>query len=158
MLVEVTEQLASALLAQGKMLTTAESCTGGWVAEAITAISGSSQWFERGFITYSNLAKVEMLGVSQESLAKFGAVSEQTAKEMAEGALQNSHAQVAIATTGIAGPIGGTTVKPVGTIWFAWAFVGAETKTVKQLFKGDRQAIRKKAVAFALQTLLQQLA
>ena len=151
------EQVGVALLAQKKMLATAESCTGGWLAEAVTAIPGSSQWFERGFVTYSNTAKIEMLGVRQENLEKFGAVSEPTAREMAEGALRNSHAQVTIATTGIAGPAGGTTIKPVGTVCFAWAFSASETKMATKLFHGDRRAIREQAVAFALQNLLRHL-
>src|ERR1035437_4219013 len=107
------------LRAKGLMLTTAESCTGGWVAQAVTAIAGSSAWFERGFVTYSDAAKQEMLGVSARTLAAHGAVSEQTARKMAIGALAHSHAQVALAITGIAGPDGGSAEKPVGTVCFA---------------------------------------
>ena len=157
MLTRLAQQVGEVLLTQQAMLATAESCTGGGVAEAMTAISGSSQWFDRGFVTYSNTAKQEMLGIAEKTLQNFGAVSEQIAKEMAEGALQNSHAQVALSTTGIAGPDGGSVAKPVGTVCFAWAFSDIETQTTTQLFSGDRAVIREQAVVFALQQLLIQL-
>ena len=157
MLTLLVQEVGELLSARQLMLTTAESCTGGGVAEAITAIPGSSQWFDRGFVIYSNLAKKEILGVSEKTLQNFGAVSEQTAQVMAEGALQNSHAQVALATTGIAGPDGGSVAKPVGTVCFARAFSELETQTNTQLFPGDRAAIREQAVMFALQQLLLQL-
>jgi len=136
------------------MLATAESCTGGMVASAITDISGSSAWFERGFVTYSNLAKIEMIGVPATLIEQHGAVSEPVAKAMAEGALRNSRAQVSIAITGVAGPAGGSEAKPVGTVSFAWSnrlHTGVET----QLFKGDREQVRTQAAAHALRKLLE---
>ena len=139
---------------QGLMLAAAESCTGGWVAQIVTSVSGSSEWFERGFVTYTNLSKREMLGVKTMILSRHGAVSEPTARAMAEGALANSHAQVAVAITGIAGPTGGTPEKPVGTVCFAWAGKKRDTVSAKHLFTGDREGIRRQAVATALQGLL----
>lgn len=139
---------------QGLMLATAESCTGGWAAQAVTSVSGSSEWFERGFITYTNISKREMLGVETTILSRHGAVSEPTARAMAEGALAHSHAQVAIAITGIAGPSGGTPEKPVGTVCFAWAGRKRDTVTAKHHFTGDRESIRRHAVVTALQGLL----
>ena len=136
------------------MLATAESCTGGMVASAITDISGSSAWFERGFVTYSNLAKIEMIGVPATLIEQHGAVSEPVAKAMAEGALRNSRAQVSVAITGVAGPAGGSDAKPVGTVSFAWSNrldTGVET----QLFKGDREQVRAQAAAHALRKLLE---
>jgi nicotinamide-nucleotide amidase len=138
----------------GLMLATAESCTGGWVAQAVTSVSGSSEWFERGFVTYTNISKREMLGVKTTILSRYGAVSEQTARAMAEGALAHSHAQVAIAITGIAGPTGGTPEKPVGTVCFAWGGKKRDTITARHHFNGDRENIRRQAVATALQGLL----
>lgn len=137
-----------------QLLATAESCTGGMVAEVITSIAGSSNWFERGFVTYSNSAKQEMLGVKLTTLEKFGAVSEEVAREMAEGALQHSPAQISLAITGIAGPNGGTKEKPVGTVWFAWAGTDLTTQTQHQLFSDDRTHIREQATLFALQGLM----
>ena len=139
---------------QGLMLATAESCTGGWAAQIVTSVSGSSEWFERGFVTYTNISKREMLGVKTTILSRHGAVSEPTARAMAEGALANSHAQVAVAITGIAGPSGGTPEKPVGTVCFAWAGKKRDTVSAKHLFSGDREGIRRQAVATALQGLL----
>ncbi len=139
---------------QGLMLVTAESCTGGWMAQIMTSVAGSSEWFERGFVAYTNLAKREMLGVKTAILSRYGAVSEQTARAMAEGALTHSHAQVAIAITGIAGPSGGTPEKPVGTVCFAWAGKKRDTLGRKQIFSGDREGVRRKAVAAALQGVL----
>ena len=135
------------------MLVTAESCTGGQLAQTITSIAGASAWFERGFITYSNLSKQQMLGVNQTLLNQFGPVSEETAIAMATGALKNSAAQVSIAITGIAGPDGGTEKTPVGTLWTTW--IGKDfSKTLCQHHSGDRLIIRYNAVEFALQTLL----
>jgi nicotinamide-nucleotide amidase len=145
------------LKAKGLMLATAESCTGGWAAQVVTAIAGSSNWFERGFVTYSNAAKHEMLGVSERTLAAYGAVSEQTAQEMAAGALTHSHAHVALAITGIAGPSGGTPDKPVGTVCFGWAEKGGNTSAVTHIFKGDREAVRRQSVITALQGVLELL-
>ena len=150
-------EVVHALKRQGLMLATAESCTGGWMAQVITSVAGSSEWFERGFVAYTNLAKREMLGVSTTTLSRYGAVSEQTARAMAEGALTHSHAQVALAITGIAGPSGGTPEKPVGTVCFAWAVKKRDTISRKQVFSGDREAVRRQAVVTALQGLLEYL-
>ncbi|WP_395070429.1 CinA family protein [Paraburkholderia silvatlantica] len=135
------------------MLATAESCTGGMVATAITDISGSSVWFERGFVTYSNQAKTEMIGVPPELIDKHGAVSEPVARAMAEGALSNSRAQVSLAITGIAGPGGGTPEKPVGMVSFGWSN-RLHTSVETLVFKGDREQIRVQAAAHALRGLL----
>jgi nicotinamide-nucleotide amidase len=135
-------------------IATAESCTGGWVAQVITHTAGSSAWFERGFVTYSNAAKIEMLGVRAATLAEHGAVSEATACEMAAGALAKSTASIALAITGIAGPTGGSKSKPVGTVCFAWCRAGEAAQTETQHFSGDREAIRRQAVVYALQGLL----
>ena len=144
-------QVGALLKAHGLMLATAESCTGGGVAQAITDVSGSSAWFERGFITYSNLAKQQMLRVSEETLKQHGAVSEATVREMVAGALKNSTAQVALAVTGIAGPDGGTADKPVGTVWFAWGIKGGATHSQRHQIGGDRAEVRAQAVQIALQ-------
>jgi nicotinamide-nucleotide amidase len=147
-------EVVNVLKRQELMLATAESCTGGWVAQVITSVAGSSEWFERGFVAYTNLAKREMLGVSTTILSRYGAVSEQTARAMAEGALTHSHAQVALAITGIAGPSGGTPEKPVGTVCFAWAAKKRDTQSRKHVFTGDRENVRRQAVATSLQGLL----
>ncbi|MDA1108091.1 MAG: nicotinamide-nucleotide amidohydrolase family protein [Proteobacteria bacterium] len=136
------------------MLVTAESCTGGWVAQAITAVPGSSAWFERGFITYTNIAKHEMLGVPAATLRAHGAVSEPAVCSMAEGALRHSHAQISLAVSGIAGPGGATKSKPLGTVCFAWAGCGRETRSRTEHFTGDREAVRRQAVVAALQGVL----
>ena len=136
------------------MLTTAESCTGGWVAQTLTSVVGSSHWFERGFVTYTNIAKQEMLGVNPQTLEEFGAVSEQTVKEMALGALKHSHAQIALAISGVAGPGGGSPEKPVGTVCFAWAAEGYPTVYTRQHFAGNRENVRSQSVAIALQGVL----
>jgi nicotinamide-nucleotide amidase len=138
-------------------LATAESCTGGWIATAITAVSGSSAWFERGFVTYSNEAKQESLGVASDTLSKHGAVSEAVAREMAQGALGRSHAQVSVAVTGVAGPTGGTPDKPVGTVCLAWAGPGGAVGSVTRNFAGDREQVRRQSVLAALQGLLERL-
>ncbi|MBK1680350.1 CinA family protein [Rhodocyclus tenuis] len=149
--------LGEQLLARGEMLATAESCTGGWVAQCATAIAGSSAWFERGFVTYANEAKQEMLGVSAATIASHGAVSEATALAMAEGALAHSRAQWAVAVTGIAGPAGGSAAKPVGTVCFAWAGSDGMRAVATRHFAGDRQQIRAASVACALTGLLERL-
>ncbi len=136
------------------LLATAESCSGGWVAKIITDTPGSSAWFERGFVTYSNLSKQEMLGVRAATLETHGAVSEQTVQEMAEGALQNSAAQLALAVSGIAGPAGEVAGKPVGTVCFAWASEEQPTVTRTKHFSGDRKAVRRHSVETALQGIL----
>ncbi|MBX3617137.1 MAG: CinA family protein [Nitrosomonas sp.] len=136
------------------MLVTAESCTGGWAGQAITAISGSSAWYERGFITYSNTSKHEMLGVQKTTLDQFGAVSPQTATEMAAGALNRSYAQISIAITGIAGPDGGTAEKPIGMVCFGWAHKNGLIRQETYYFNGNRETIRYQAVITALQGVL----
>jgi nicotinamide-nucleotide amidase len=153
----LSEQVGSALQRRGAMLATAESCTGGWIAQAITSVAGSSDWFERGFVTYSDLAKQQMLGVRSETLAQHGAVSEQAVCEMAAGALRSSEAQIAVAVSGIAGPSGGTPEKPVGTVWFAWVADWAGTRARVGHFAGDRDAVRRQAVGMALQGVLELL-
>lgn len=146
--------LTQQLMAQQKMLVTAESCTGGGLAQALTDLANSSSWFERGYVTYSNAAKEELLDVKPETLAHHGAVSEACAREMAEGALKHSHADLAIAITGIAGPTGGSHDKPVGTVWFAWTSQDQTILTTCQQFDGDRLAIRHQAIQFAITILL----
>lgn len=146
----LAEDLAHELLERGWMCATAESCTGGGIAAALTELAGSSSWFERGFVTYSNEAKVEMLGVAAATIARFGAVSEQTAREMAKGALSHSRAAAALAVTGIAGPTGGTVDKPVGTVAFGWAVAGQPATTRMRCFEGNRQAIRQAAIEHAI--------
>ncbi|MFO1412514.1 MAG: CinA family protein [Burkholderiales bacterium] len=142
--------VGAALAARGWLAATAESCTGGLVAGAITEIAGSSAWFDRGFVTYSNEAKEELLGVAPATLAAHGAVSEPTARAMAEGALARSRAHVAVAITGIAGPGGATPGKPVGMVCFAWAVRGGATRALTRQFAGDRAAVRSAAVVEAL--------
>jgi nicotinamide-nucleotide amidase len=150
-------ELAESLTRQGRMLTLAESCTGGWVAKVCTDLPGSSAWFERGFVTYTNESKQEMLGVSGETLERHGAVSEQTVSEMAMGALARSHAQLAVAISGIAGPGGGSEQKPVGTVCFAWARSGVGAQAERVCFDGDREAVRRQSVAHALRGAQRQL-
>jgi len=156
-MMELAQSIAMRLMARGEMLATAESCTGGWAAQALTALAGSSNWFERGFVTYSNAAKEEMLGVPPETLAHHGAVSEETAREMALGALSHSRAAVALAITGIAGPSGGTLEKPVGMVCFAWAAKGGATRSETRRFAGDREAVRRQSVERALAGVLELL-
>lgn len=139
------------------MLVTAESCTGGWVAQAVTSIAGSSDWFERGFVTYSNDSKQELLGVRSETLSRHGAVSEEAAREMAQGALARSKGTVALAVTGVAGPGGGSAAKPVGMVCFAWASKHAVQSETRR-FSGDRESVRKQSVIRALEGVLEQLA
>ncbi len=145
------------LLASGRMLVTAESCTGGWVAEAMTMVPGSSQWFERGFITYTNLAKHEMLGVQVATLELHGAVSEPTVREMVAGALAHSPGDVALAVSGVAGPNGGTAAKPVGMVCLAWGLRGGEPVAVTRHFPGDREVVRRYSVIAALEGLIKTL-
>ena len=155
--------LAAALLARRWRMATAESCTGGLIAAACTARAGSSDWFERGFVSYSNAAKTELLGVPAALIEAHGAVSEPVARAMAAGALARSHAQLAVAVTGVAGPGGGSAAKPVGTVWLAWAWrdpvaAGAvATEALLQHFDGDRAAVRRDTVACALQGLIDKL-
>lgn len=147
-------KIGQSLVQRDWMLVTAESCTGGWVGQAVTAVSGSSAWYERGYITYSNTAKCEMLGVQQTTLDHYGAVSPQTAQEMATGALNRSHAQISVSITGIAGPDGGTAAKPVGMVCFAWATQDGLVQQETHYFSGDRESIRRQAVATALEGVL----
>lgn len=155
------EQLAArvgeALSARGWLLATAESCTGGWAATVITAVAGSSGWFERGFVTYSNQAKQELLGVDADTLAAHGAVSEAVVEEMARGALAASRAQASLAVSGVAGPGGGTPAKPVGTVCLAWSLRDGETRSRRVHCPGDRRAVRREAVRLALEGLLSML-
>ncbi|MDQ3260973.1 MAG: nicotinamide-nucleotide amidohydrolase family protein [Pseudomonadota bacterium] len=152
------EQLAAkvgrALQNAGLSLVTAESCTGGWVGEAVTAIAGSSDWFDRGFVTYSNAAKREVLGIAAATLDQFGAVSEETAREMALGALKHSHAQISVAVTGIAGPGGGSVDKPVGTVCFAWANNDTALRSERHVLPGDRTEVRRQSVVIALRGII----
>ncbi|SMF95999.1 nicotinamide-nucleotide amidase [Methylomagnum ishizawai] len=150
----LARQVGAALDAAGWMLATAESCTGGGVAACVTDVAGSSAWFDRGFVTYSNEAKIDMLGVDPETLREHGAVSEATVREMVEGAVRLSWANIAVAVSGIAGPGGGSPDKPVGLVWFAWARDGRETVARCERFEGDRRAVRGQAVAVALRGVL----
>ncbi len=152
-LTDLAKRLAAVLQRRGESLVTAESCTGGWVAKVCTDLPGSSAWFDRGFVTYSNAAKQELLGVSAGALERHGAVSEQTVREMAEGALQHSRAQWALAISGLAGPGGGSAEKPVGTVWFAWSGPGGWVMSRRYRFDGDREAIRRRSVATTLSVL-----
>ncbi len=151
---KLTLQVAELLLDKNFFLTTAESCTGGWIAKCCTDLNGSSAWFDRGFVTYSNQAKQDMLGVSEIILNEFGAVSEPTALEMAAGAIKFSHATISVAVTGIAGPTGGTTAKPVGTVWIAWSHQNGTTIGALHHFTGDRESIRRQAVSAALEGII----
>ncbi len=154
---DLSRALGAVLLERGEWLTAAESCTGGWLAQSVTAIAGSSGWFDRGFVTYSNAAKVEMIAVPETTLERHGAVSEPTARAMAQGALAHSRADWSVAITGIAGPSGGSPEKPVGTVCFAWAQKdgGCEAQTCR--FEGDRAAVREQSVRHALRGLLARL-
>ncbi|WP_041945984.1 CinA family protein [Variovorax paradoxus] len=144
---------AELLLKKGWMLATAESCTGGLIAGACTELAGSSAWFERGFVSYSNAAKTELLGVDAALIEAHGAVSEPVARAMAEGAIARSAARAAVAVTGVAGPTGGSPEKPVGTVWFGWS-VDGRVRTERRRFDGDRAAVRAATVHYALQTLV----
>jgi nicotinamide-nucleotide amidase len=155
-LVNNVQRLADLMRERQWMLAAAESCTGGMIAAACTDLSGSSDWFERGFVTYSNEAKIEMLGVDAQSIATHGAVSEVVARAMAFGAVRHSHARVSVAVTGIAGPTGGTPDKPVGTVWFAFMVDGRLSSEMRR-FDGDRAAVRRQTVDHALQRLVERV-
>ena len=155
-LMQLSEIVGLALKQRGATITTAESCTGGWVAKAITDIAGSSAWFERGFVTYSNEAKAQMIGVREPTLEQHGAVSEPVVVEMAIGALRAARADYAISVSGVAGPDGGSVEKPVGTVWFGVASVSGQGVTRRECFAGDREAVRRQATAYALNLLWQQ--
>ncbi len=154
---QLSQQLGSLLLEHNQILVTAESCTGGGVASAITDIAGSSSWFDRAFVTYSNEAKQEMIGVKTETLAEFGAVSEPVVIEMVQGALKNSNATIGVSISGIAGPGGGSAEKPVGTVCFAWASKDGWQQVETKYFAGDRSEVREQAVTYALQKLQKHL-
>ncbi len=153
----LAEKIGAALKQRGWMLASAESCTGGWVGEVVTSVPGSSHWYDRGFITYTNEAKQEMLGVSAKTLAEFGAVSEQTVREMAAGALKHSQAHITLAISGVAGPGGGTPNKPQGTVCIAWATRSGAGLSQIFHFQGDRTEVRRQAVVAALQGVLQMI-
>ena len=150
---QLSHQVGEALGHLGATVTTAESCTGGWIAKVITDVSGSSAWFERGFVTYSNEAKHQMIGVDSGTLETHGAVSEAVVREMAQGALYAAAADYAVAVSGIAGPNGGSAEKPVGTVWFGFASKKDGTVAHHQCFDGDRDSVRRQATEYALQTL-----
>ena len=150
---ELSVEIGSELKAQGLWITCAESCTGGLIAKAITDIAGSSAWFDRGFVTYSNAAKHELLGVSEATLEQYGAVSEQVVREMAQGVLHAAGADIGLSVSGIAGPDGGSTEKPVGTVWLAWGD-GSEVTSERRYFAGDRDEVRRQTVIAALEGLI----
>ena len=156
-LFQLSEQLGKLLKQKGWMLASAESCTGGWLGQAITAVAGSSQWYDRGFITYTNLSKQEMLGVSAMTLKAHGAVSEETVREMAQGALSHSGAQISVSVSGIAGPGGGMPKKPVGTMCIGWATTDGGLSSTTCRLGGDREEIRARGVAAALRGLIELL-
>ncbi|HWA14084.1 MAG TPA: nicotinamide-nucleotide amidohydrolase family protein [Burkholderiales bacterium] len=153
-LYEIAGRVGDALKARGHSMAAAESCTGGWIGQAVTMVPGSSKWFERGFVTYTNEAKQEMLGVAAETLKKNGAVSEPVVREMAQGALKASRAQVAVAVSGVAGPDGGTPKKPVGTVCIAWCRGGEAPLARSFRFMGDRDSVRRQSVIAALEGLV----
>lgn len=153
-LLSLTEKVAATLKNKHYLLASSESCTGGWLAKSCTDISGSSSWFDRGFVTYSNQSKHDLINVSLSTLEKYGAVSKQTATEMAQGTLINSNADISVAITGIAGPDGGTTEKPVGTVWIAWSTKNGTNKTELFQLSGDREQVRYQAVIKALQGII----
>ena len=148
--------MADLLIKKGLFLATAESCTGGLISAACTDLAGSSAWFERGFVSYSNHAKTELLGVDAALITQHGAVSEEVARAMVQGAITHSKAQVAVAVTGVAGPTGGSKQRPVGTVWFGWSVGGVVTSECKQ-FDGDRAAVRAATVRYAVQRLVRLL-
>lgn len=155
-IIDLATRAGTTLKAKGLLLATAESCTGGGIAHAVTEIAGSSEWFDCGFVTYSNTSKIRLLNVSAAVIAQFGAVSEEIADAMAKGALANSKAQVAISTTGIAGPGGAMPGKPVGTVCFGWSY-GGKTWTERLIFDGNRQSVREQTIIHSLQGMLRLL-
>lgn len=157
-LAQIAQRVGAHLLSTGRRIATAESCTGGWIAKALTDIPGSSQWFETGFVSYGDVAKTTLLDVLPAELAEHGAVSEPVARAMALGALERAGADLAVAVSGIAGPDGGTPGKPVGTVWFAWAWrhgKSVRSQAKHKQFKGDREAVRRKSVSTALAGVLE---
>lgn len=156
-LFRLAQELGGLLARRSERLVSAESCTGGWIAKAVTDVAGSSAWFERGFVTYSNEAKQALVGVAPATLTAYGAVSAQTVAEMAAGALAASRANWAVAVSGVAGPGGGSDEKPVGTVWLGWAHRGGEPETTHHLFTGDRREVRARSVECALCGLIERL-
>jgi len=156
-LAQLVETLSGRLISRGQKIVTVESCTGGQLAALFTDLPGSSEWFDRGFVTYSNLSKIEMVGVNAATLARYGAVSEQVAAEMAQGGIAHSEAKFALSVTGIAGPGGGSEDKPVGMVCFGWAGLSPRPQTKREYFQGDRQAVRGQCVYFAVQKAVNQL-
>lgn len=154
----LVQSLASRLLMRGWTMATAESCTGGWIAKCCTDLAGSSAWFERGFVTYSDQSKGDLLGVDSATLEKEGAVSQATAIQMAQGARHRAGVKASLAVTGIAGPDGGSADKPVGTVWFGWSMEGRPAISEAMLFRGDRDLIRRQTVVHALNGLHRLLA
>lgn len=152
---KLASDVGQRLIEKSLHIVTAESCTGGWLAQALTSVAGASAFFDRGFITYSNESKVELLGVSEKVLTEFGAVSEQAVKEMAQGALKYSRAQVSLAITGLAGPTGGGEIKPIGMVWFALVGTTLPLQAHCQHFNGEREQVRSQAVEFALKMLFE---
>ncbi len=152
---KTAQKLAKLLEQRQQVVAVAESCTGGWVAKVLTDLAGCSAWFDRGFVTYTNEAKHQMLGVSIKTIERFGAVSEETVHEMALGVLNNSPAHYSLAVSGIAGPSGATEGKPVGTVWFGWAIRDEEVVAECCRFEGDREAVRRQAVAYSLRRLVE---
>jgi nicotinamide-nucleotide amidase len=150
----LAEKVGKELRSRSHVLVAAESCTGGWASQAVTAIAGSSEWFERGFVTYSNAAKQELLGVKEQTLQTHGAVSEETAREMAEGALRHSKGTISLSITGVAGPAGGSAAKPVGTVCFGWTGKGLAARSETRRFSGDRESVRRQSVIHALEGVL----
>jgi nicotinamide-nucleotide amidase len=153
-LYKLAEEVGLELKRRKLMLATAESCTGGWISEAVTMVPGSSDWFERGFVTYTHISKREMLGVKEATLDTHGAVSEEVVREMVAGALARSHAQFAVAVSGVAGPAGGTPDKPVGFVCFAWGMKDGKPRSETKRFSGDREAVRRLSVEHALKGAL----
>lgn len=155
--IQLIEEVGRRLMANNLTLVTAESCTGGMIAAELTSVPGCGEWFEGGFVTYRLSAKNRMIGVSQETVETYGAVSEPTAREMAEGALAASDARISVSVTGVAGPDGGDLLAPVGTVWFAWALAAPTpgcVQTARHEFEGDRDQVREQAVDIALEGLL----
>ncbi len=150
----LSRELGTALSRRGWLLATAESCTGGWIAQVVTATAGSSEWFERGFVTYSNAAKHDLLGVAEATLAEHGAVSAATVAEMVAGALRHSRARIAVAVSGVAGPGGGSAAKPVGTVFIGWGTREGGIEIAARHFGGDREAVRRQTVVFALRAVI----
>ncbi|MFK8026513.1 MAG: CinA family protein [Gammaproteobacteria bacterium] len=146
-------QVSELLIGRNQSLAVAESCTGGWLAKVCTDLPGSSAWFDRGYVTYSNDAKHDMLGVSESTIESHGAVSSETVVEMVSGTLKHSHADWAIAISGVAGPGGGSDINPVGSVWFAWMKKNQNPHTIKKIFSGDREQVRQQSVEFALEEL-----